>query len=176
MSAANPLLKDDPLPQPKPHEPSMEEVLASIRRIITDDQALSASPMAKPSRPLRARARAARSFQTAQTVPSARPSIRFSPAGLSSRVMSSLALPAKCCVRCSKLGLTTICRPSWNVLSPLRSSGSRAANKQGTKPAARLPLPRFAAARGPGCPRTLAFCPLVCHRSHRVRLTPPGLA
>ena len=49
MSAANPLLKDDPLPQPKPHEPSMEEVLASIRRIITDDQALSASQGGPPN-------------------------------------------------------------------------------------------------------------------------------
>jgi uncharacterized protein len=43
MSAANPLLKDGPMPQPRPHEPSMEEILASIRRIIADDQALSAS-------------------------------------------------------------------------------------------------------------------------------------
>jgi uncharacterized protein len=49
MSTANPLLKDDPLPQPKPHEPSMEEVLASIRRIITDDQALSASQGGPPN-------------------------------------------------------------------------------------------------------------------------------
>jgi uncharacterized protein len=43
MSAANPLLKDGPVPQSRPHEPSMEEILASIRRIIADDQALSAS-------------------------------------------------------------------------------------------------------------------------------------
>lgn len=43
MSAANPLLKDGPMPQQRPHEPSMEEILASIRRIIADDQALSAS-------------------------------------------------------------------------------------------------------------------------------------
>ena len=43
MSAANPLLKDGPMPQPRPHEPSMEEILASIRRIIADDQALSES-------------------------------------------------------------------------------------------------------------------------------------
>ena len=49
MSAANPLLKDDPLPQPKPHEPSMEEILASIRRIIADDQALSASQGGPPN-------------------------------------------------------------------------------------------------------------------------------
>jgi cell pole-organizing protein PopZ len=54
MSAANPLLKDDPLPQSRPHEPSMEEILASIRRIIADDQALSTSqggPRGEASRP-----------------------------------------------------------------------------------------------------------------------------
>jgi uncharacterized protein len=39
MSLTNPLLKDGPMPQPSPHEPSMEEILASIRRIITGDQA-----------------------------------------------------------------------------------------------------------------------------------------
>jgi uncharacterized protein len=43
MNAANPLPKDGPVSQPRPHEPSMEEILASIRRIIADDQALSAS-------------------------------------------------------------------------------------------------------------------------------------
>ncbi len=43
MSPTNPLLKDGPMPQPNPHEPSMEEILASIRRIIADDQALLAS-------------------------------------------------------------------------------------------------------------------------------------
>jgi hypothetical protein len=43
MSPTNPLLKDGPMPQPSPHEPSMEEILASIRRIIADDQALLAS-------------------------------------------------------------------------------------------------------------------------------------
>jgi len=43
MSPTNPLLKDDPMPQPSPHEPSMEEILASIRRIIAGDQALLAS-------------------------------------------------------------------------------------------------------------------------------------
>jgi cell pole-organizing protein PopZ len=43
MSAANQLLKDGPMPQPRQHEPSMEEILASIRRIIADDQALSES-------------------------------------------------------------------------------------------------------------------------------------
>jgi cell pole-organizing protein PopZ len=43
MNAANPLPKDGPVPQPRPHEPSMEEILASIRRIIADDQALSAT-------------------------------------------------------------------------------------------------------------------------------------
>ncbi|MGH6851098.1 MAG: PopZ family protein [Methylocella sp.] len=41
MSPTNPLLKDDPAPSP--HEPSVEEILASIRRIIADDQALLAS-------------------------------------------------------------------------------------------------------------------------------------
>ncbi|MDQ6701925.1 MAG: DUF2497 domain-containing protein [Pseudomonadota bacterium] len=43
MSPTNPLLKDGPMPQPSPHEPSMEEILASIRRIIAGDQALLAS-------------------------------------------------------------------------------------------------------------------------------------
>ena len=43
MSPTNPLLKDGPMPQPSPHEPSMEEILASIRRIIADDRALLAS-------------------------------------------------------------------------------------------------------------------------------------
>jgi hypothetical protein len=171
MSAANPLL-----PQPKPHEPSMEEILASIRRIIADDQALSASQGGPPNGEAltpAARTGAGRTLVSNGQDSSVRAAFNTL---LPARVMSLLALPAKCCVPCSKLGLTTICRPSWNVLSPLRSSGSRAANKQGAKPAARLPLPRFAAARGPGCPRTLAFCPLVCHRSRRVRLAPPGLA
>ncbi|MCI0466767.1 MAG: DUF2497 domain-containing protein [Beijerinckiaceae bacterium] len=43
MNIANPLVKDDPAADPGPHEPSMTEILASIRRIIADDQALSAS-------------------------------------------------------------------------------------------------------------------------------------
>jgi cell pole-organizing protein PopZ len=43
MSPTNPLLKDGPMPLPSPHEPSMEEILASIRRIIAGDQALLAS-------------------------------------------------------------------------------------------------------------------------------------
>jgi Protein of unknown function (DUF2497) len=43
MSPTNPLLKDGPVPQPSPHEPSMDEILASIRRIIAGDQALLAS-------------------------------------------------------------------------------------------------------------------------------------
>src|ERR1700686_2903093 len=43
MSPTNPLLKDGPMPQPSAHEPSMEEILASLRRIIAGDQALLAS-------------------------------------------------------------------------------------------------------------------------------------
>ncbi len=43
MSPTNSLLKDGPMPQPSPHEPSMEEILASIRRIIATDQALLAN-------------------------------------------------------------------------------------------------------------------------------------
>jgi septal ring-binding cell division protein DamX len=39
MSQTNPLLKDSPMPQPSPHEPSMEKNPASIRRIIAGDQA-----------------------------------------------------------------------------------------------------------------------------------------
>jgi uncharacterized protein len=37
MNAFDPLLKDAPMPQARPDEPSMEEILASIRRIIADD-------------------------------------------------------------------------------------------------------------------------------------------
>ena len=48
MSPTNPLLKDGPMPQPSPHEPSMEEILASIRRIIAGDQALLASESELP--------------------------------------------------------------------------------------------------------------------------------
>lgn len=43
MSETNPLLKDGPMPQPSPPEPSTEEILASIRRIIAGDQALLSS-------------------------------------------------------------------------------------------------------------------------------------
>jgi hypothetical protein len=43
MSPTNPLLKDGLMPQPSPHEPSMEKIPASIRRIIAGDQALLAS-------------------------------------------------------------------------------------------------------------------------------------
>jgi uncharacterized protein len=43
MNLANPLSKDDPMSQSSPHDPSMEEILASIRRIIAGDQALLAS-------------------------------------------------------------------------------------------------------------------------------------
>jgi hypothetical protein len=59
---------------------------------------------------------------------------------LSSTATSSLVLPAKCCVPCSRLGSTTICRASWSALSVPKSSGSRAANKQGAKPVARSRL------------------------------------
>jgi len=43
MSQTNSQLTDDPVPQPSPHEPTMEEILASIRRIIAGDQAVLAS-------------------------------------------------------------------------------------------------------------------------------------
>ena len=43
MSPTYPLLKDGPMPQASPHEPSMEEIPASIRQIIASDQALLAS-------------------------------------------------------------------------------------------------------------------------------------
>ncbi|MGH6838951.1 MAG: PopZ family protein [Methylocella sp.] len=43
MSQTNSLLTDGPVPQPSPHEPSMEEILASIRRIIAGDQTVLAS-------------------------------------------------------------------------------------------------------------------------------------
>ena len=39
MSLTNSLLKDGPMPEPISHEPSMEEILTSIRRIIAVDQA-----------------------------------------------------------------------------------------------------------------------------------------
>ena len=44
MSTVNLLPKDESSEQTKPHEPSMEEILASIRRIIAEDQALAANP------------------------------------------------------------------------------------------------------------------------------------
>jgi uncharacterized protein len=71
MSATTPLPTESPMPEPRPHEPSMEEVLASIRRIIADDHALSANqggPGEDASRPdgkafdPAARAGASRSF------------------------------------------------------------------------------------------------------------------
>jgi cell pole-organizing protein PopZ len=34
---------------PKPQEPSMEEILASIRRIIADDQEVARTPAARPA-------------------------------------------------------------------------------------------------------------------------------
>lgn len=43
MSQTNPVLKDDPMPEPSPHEQPMEEILASIRRIIAGDQAVLSS-------------------------------------------------------------------------------------------------------------------------------------
>jgi uncharacterized protein len=43
MSAATPLSTDGPSANAEPNEPSMAEILASIRRIIADDQALSES-------------------------------------------------------------------------------------------------------------------------------------
>jgi len=44
MSAANPLPRETRAADPRPHDPSMEEILASIRRIIADDQELTAPP------------------------------------------------------------------------------------------------------------------------------------
>lgn len=43
MSAANPVQDSGPMFEARPREPSMEEILASIRRIIADDQALFSS-------------------------------------------------------------------------------------------------------------------------------------
>jgi uncharacterized protein len=43
MSQTNPPLKDDPMPEPSPHEPPIEEILASIKRIIAGDQAVLTS-------------------------------------------------------------------------------------------------------------------------------------
>jgi len=42
MSALNPLAPHNPVDERPAHEPSMEEILASIRRIISDDQSLAA--------------------------------------------------------------------------------------------------------------------------------------
>lgn len=153
MSAANPLLKDGPMPQPRPHKPSMEVILASIRQIIADDQALTAShegPRGEASRP----DSNGEAFEPASRPGAGRPlvsngadsSVRaaFNTLLASRFVQHSDVIigltRARCCVPCSKLGLTTICRSSWNVLSALRSSGLRAANRQGSKPAAG-PLP-----------------------------------
>lgn len=43
MNTANPHSKDGQMPEAGPNEPSMAEILASIRRIIADNQALSGS-------------------------------------------------------------------------------------------------------------------------------------
>jgi len=43
MNVPNPLSKDGQMADLGPNEPSMAEILASIRRIIADDQALSSS-------------------------------------------------------------------------------------------------------------------------------------
>jgi hypothetical protein len=171
------------MPQPRPHElPRSGESSRTTKRsprarVSRAGSLRGQTPMAKPSSRLRARERATRSFQTARTAPSARPLMRFLPAGLSSIAMSSLVLPARCCVPCSKPGLTTICRLSWNVSSPLRSSGSRAANKRGSDPAAPVAfaLTTSGAASVPDRRRALAFSPLVCHRSPRMQLAKPAL-
>jgi hypothetical protein len=49
MSAATAPVPNVKSGEAKPHEPSMEEILASIRRIIADDQALPLTPRAAPS-------------------------------------------------------------------------------------------------------------------------------
>jgi uncharacterized protein len=41
MTAANPLPRDNRAADSRPNDPSMEEILASIRRIISDDQGIS---------------------------------------------------------------------------------------------------------------------------------------
>jgi hypothetical protein len=41
MNATAPLPKEIQVPEPRPHEPSIEEILASIRRIIADGEALA---------------------------------------------------------------------------------------------------------------------------------------
>jgi uncharacterized protein len=51
MNAPNPLSPDKRNTEPKGPEPSMEEILASIRRIIADDQAFSQRPMASEHEP-----------------------------------------------------------------------------------------------------------------------------
>ncbi len=50
MSAASPKIPDSKI-QDKAHEPSMEEILASIRRIIADDQATKPAEVSPPSEP-----------------------------------------------------------------------------------------------------------------------------
>ncbi len=48
MNAPNPLSTDKRNAERKAHEPSMEEILASIRRIIADDQAFAQRPSPAP--------------------------------------------------------------------------------------------------------------------------------
>jgi uncharacterized protein len=48
MNAPNSLSSDQQAAERKAYEPSMEEILASIRRIIADDQAVPAPPSASP--------------------------------------------------------------------------------------------------------------------------------
>ena len=51
MSAVNPLPPSDVSSDKRPYEPSMEEILASIRRIIADDQSLPGRPAVRDSEP-----------------------------------------------------------------------------------------------------------------------------
>ena len=82
-----------PIPNPKStnskaHEPSMEEILASIRRIIADDQALPLTP-----RPAAANLRAVVAEPTSRTSPPEPPrrAVRPLPAADDAEFMAKLA-------------------------------------------------------------------------------------
>jgi uncharacterized protein len=90
MNAPNALSQDSNAAERKAYEPSMEEILASIRRIISDDQALPSRLVAEPAAPTPAApeaeppdgAASAKAHEEADgwTEAIARPPIRLTPA------------------------------------------------------------------------------------------------
>ncbi len=78
MNAINPLAVSGATAERKAHEPSMEEILASIRRIIADDQSLPLRHVAEtePAAPIELTARSSRA---ADPAPESEPSLQAQP-------------------------------------------------------------------------------------------------